>query len=93
MAQMQLTLAKADSEQLARSIADEQLADVEKAKTMLELQMKEVMQRHKTDIKGKDISISTVSRQSQSHNIVTAISLVLTLSASVNNAGSSTNTA
>ena len=53
-AQLQLALAKADSEQLARSISDEQLLDVEKAKTMLELQMKDMMQRHKSEQSKKD---------------------------------------
>ena len=60
-AQLQLALAKADSEQLARSISDEQLLDVEKAKTMLELQMKDMMQRHKAELTKKDNLISTVS--------------------------------
>ena len=59
--QLQLALAKADSEQLARSIAEEQLSDVEKEKTMLELELKEAMGRHKSDLTKKEISISTVS--------------------------------
>ena len=61
MAQLQLAVAKADSEQLARSIAEEQLSDVEKEKTMLELELKEAMSRLKNDITKKDMSISSVS--------------------------------
>ena len=59
--QLQLALAKSDSEQLARSIAEEQLSDVEKEKTMLELELKEAMNRHKSDISKKDFAISNVS--------------------------------
>ncbi len=59
-AQLQLALAKADSEQLARSIAEEQLSDVEKEKTMLELELKEAMTRHKAENSKKEITISTV---------------------------------
>lgn len=60
-AQLQLAVAKADSEQLARSIAEEQLSDVEKEKTMLELELKEAMSRLKSDITKKDMTISSVS--------------------------------
>ncbi len=60
-AQLQLALAKADSEQLARSIAEEQLSDVEKEKTMLELELKEAMNRHRADLNKKDIAITTVN--------------------------------
>ena len=59
-AQLQLALAKADSEQLARSIAEEQLSDLEKEKTMLELELKESMARHKTDVTKKELTITTV---------------------------------
>ena len=54
-------MAKADSEQLARSIAEEQLSDVEKEKTMLELELKEAMSRLKSDISKKDMIVSSVS--------------------------------
>lgn len=59
--QLQLALAKADSEQLARTIAEEQLSDVEKEKTMLELEIKEILSRHKSEISKKDSVISMVS--------------------------------
>ncbi len=60
-AQLQLALAKADSEQLARSIAEEQLSDVEKEKTMLELELKEALARHRDEVSKKDILVTTVS--------------------------------
>lgn len=58
--QLQLALAKADSEQLARSIAEEQLSDVEKEKTMLELEIKELLSRHKSELSKKDHLITMV---------------------------------
>lgn len=54
-------MAKADSENLARSIAEEQLTDVEKEKTVLELEIKELMNRHKTEISKKEHLIQIVS--------------------------------
>ena len=60
-AQLQLALAKADSEQLARSIAEEQLSDVEKEKTMLELELKEALSRHRDDLNKREITVTTVS--------------------------------
>ena len=64
---MQLALAKADSEQLARTIAEEQLSDVEKEKTMLELEIKEILSRHKSDIGKKEGVITLVSHEDISH--------------------------
>ena len=60
--QLQLALAKADSEQLGRTIAEEQLSDVEKEKTMLELEIKEILSRHKSDLGKKDSVITLVRR-------------------------------
>ncbi|XP_059146890.1 rho-associated protein kinase 1-like isoform X3 [Physella acuta] len=54
-AQLQLALAKADSETLARQIAEEQLSDVEKEKTMFELEIKELMSRFKSEVKNTEI--------------------------------------
>ena len=53
-------MAKADSEQLARTIAEEQLSDVEKEKTMLELEIKEILSRHKSDMNKKESVIAMV---------------------------------
>lgn len=59
-AQLQLALAKADSEQLARQIAEEQLSDVEKEKTMLELEIKEMISRQKLEMSKKESLIASV---------------------------------
>ncbi|KAJ8333083.1 hypothetical protein SKAU_G00419790 [Synaphobranchus kaupii] len=57
-AQLEITLTKADSEQLARSIAEEQYSDLEKEKIMKELEIKEMMARHKQELGEKDAIIS-----------------------------------
>ena len=59
-AQLEITLTKADSEQLARSIAEEQYSDLEKEKIMKELELKEMMARHKQELGEKDITIGSV---------------------------------
>ena len=59
-AQLQLAIAKSDSETLAGSITEEQLSDVEKEKTILELELKEAMTRHKADLKKKEICVSNL---------------------------------
>lgn len=59
-AQLEITLTKADSEQLARSIAEEQYSDLEKEKIMKELELKEMMARHRQEVAEKDITISSV---------------------------------
>uniref|UniRef100_A0A8C8JKS0 non-specific serine/threonine protein kinase n=1 Tax=Oncorhynchus tshawytscha TaxID=74940 RepID=A0A8C8JKS0_ONCTS len=58
-AQLEITLTKADSEQLARSIAEEQYSDLEKEKIMKELELKEMMARHKQELGEKDITIGS----------------------------------
>uniref|UniRef100_A0A4W4HGI0 non-specific serine/threonine protein kinase n=1 Tax=Electrophorus electricus TaxID=8005 RepID=A0A4W4HGI0_ELEEL len=58
-AQLEITLTKADSEQLARSIAEEQYSDLEKEKIMKELEIKEMMARHKQELSEKDTTISS----------------------------------
>lgn len=60
-AQLEITLTKADSEQLARSIAEEQYSDLEKEKIMKELELKEMMARHRQELAEKDITIGSVS--------------------------------
>uniref|UniRef100_A0A8D3D2W5 non-specific serine/threonine protein kinase n=1 Tax=Scophthalmus maximus TaxID=52904 RepID=A0A8D3D2W5_SCOMX len=58
-AQLEITLTKADSEQLARSIAEEQYSDLEKEKIMKELELKEMMARHRQELAEKDITIGS----------------------------------
>lgn len=53
-AQLELALAKAESEELARSIAEEQISDLEKEKTILDLEVKDLVARHKADINDKN---------------------------------------
>lgn len=55
-------MTKADSEQLARSIAEEQYSDLEKEKIMKELEIKEMMARHKQELTEKDATIASVSK-------------------------------
>lgn len=62
-AQLEITLTKADSEQLARSIAEEQYSDLEKEKIMKELEIKEMMARHKQELTEKDATIASVSNR------------------------------
>lgn len=53
-------MTKADSEQLARSIAEEQYSDLEKEKIMKELEIKDMMARHKQELSDKEATISSV---------------------------------
>lgn len=64
-AQLELTFTKADSEQLARSIAEEQYLDLEKEKTMIELEVKELIARHKSEIADKAAQISQLEELNQ----------------------------
>ncbi|XP_071999693.1 rho-associated protein kinase 2 isoform X3 [Engystomops pustulosus] len=59
-AQLEITLTKADSEQLARSIAEEQYSDLEKEKIMKELEIKEMMARHKQELAEKYTTINSL---------------------------------
>lgn len=56
--QLQLALARADSEALARSIAEETVADLEKEKTMKELELRELLSKHRADTLNRDTTIS-----------------------------------
>lgn len=58
--QLQIALARADSEALARSIAEETVADLEKEKTMKELELKDLLAKHRADIAGRDSTLSMV---------------------------------
>uniref|UniRef100_A0A668A270 non-specific serine/threonine protein kinase n=1 Tax=Myripristis murdjan TaxID=586833 RepID=A0A668A270_9TELE len=57
--QLEVSLTKADSEQLARSIAEEQYSDLEKEKIMKELEIKDMMARHKQELSDKEATISS----------------------------------
>lgn len=55
--QLQLAIARADSEALAKSIAEETVADLEKEKTMKELEIKDLLSKHRNDMAAKDSQI------------------------------------
>lgn len=56
--QLQIALARADSEALARSIAEETVADLEKEKTIKELELKDLLSKHRNDLSAKENAIS-----------------------------------
>ncbi|ERL86089.1 hypothetical protein D910_03503 [Dendroctonus ponderosae] len=58
--QCQLALARADSEALARSIAEETVADLEKEKTMKELELKDLLGKHRSEINAKESAINAL---------------------------------
>ena len=58
--QLQLSLARADSEALARAIAEETVAELEKEKTMKELEIKDLMARHRSDMINKEVALNSL---------------------------------
>uniref|UniRef100_A0A8D3B6L0 non-specific serine/threonine protein kinase n=1 Tax=Scophthalmus maximus TaxID=52904 RepID=A0A8D3B6L0_SCOMX len=63
--QLEASLTKADSEQLARSIAEEQYSDLEKEKIMKELEIKDMMARHKQELGDKESTISSLEESNR----------------------------
>ncbi|XP_065164721.1 rho-associated protein kinase 1 isoform X2 [Atheta coriaria] len=63
--QCQLAIARADSETLARSIAEETVADLEKEKTMKELEQKDLQAKHRSDMNAKEVLINTTKDREQ----------------------------
>ncbi|XP_060770099.1 rho-associated protein kinase 1-like isoform X2 [Neoarius graeffei] len=63
--QLEASLTKADSEQLARSIAEEQYSDLEKEKIMKELEIKDMMARHLQELSDKDNTISSLEESNR----------------------------
>ncbi|XP_030377944.1 rho-associated protein kinase 1 isoform X1 [Scaptodrosophila lebanonensis] len=58
--QVQVAVARADSEALARSIAEETVADLEKEKTIKELELKDFKMKHRNEINAKEAALATV---------------------------------
>lgn len=58
--QLQLASARADSEALAKSIAEETVADLEKEKTMKELEIKDLVAKHTNEIATRDTQIQSL---------------------------------
>lgn len=56
--QCQIALARADSEALARSIAEETVTDLEKEKTMKELELKDLIAKHHSDLNAKEVALN-----------------------------------
>ncbi|XP_045510737.1 rho-associated protein kinase 2 [Colias croceus] len=54
MHQLQLAIARADSEAIARSIAEETVGELEKEKTMKELEMREALAQHRSELAARD---------------------------------------
>ncbi|XP_050553083.1 rho-associated protein kinase 2 isoform X1 [Spodoptera frugiperda] len=52
--QLQLAIARADSEAIARSIAEETVGELEKEKTMKELEMRDAMSQHRSELAARD---------------------------------------
>lgn len=65
MSQLEASLTKADSEQLARSIAEEQYSDLEKEKIMKELEIKDMMARHKQELSDKEATIGSLEESNR----------------------------
>ncbi|XP_020804896.1 rho-associated protein kinase 1 isoform X1 [Drosophila serrata] len=58
--QVQVAVARADSEALARSIAEETVADLEKEKTIKELELKDFVMKHRNEINAKEATLATL---------------------------------
>lgn len=59
--QLQLAVGRADSEALARSIAEETVAELEKEKTVKELEINDLISRHSAEVAEKDSALNAVS--------------------------------
>lgn len=58
--QLQIALARADSEALARSIAEETVADSEKEKTNIELEIKDIISKHRNELVAKEAALASL---------------------------------
>ncbi|XP_037919089.1 rho-associated protein kinase 1 isoform X2 [Hermetia illucens] len=59
--QVQVAVARADAEALARTIAEETVADLEKEKTIKELELKDFMTKHRNEIAAKESALAAVN--------------------------------
>lgn len=65
--QCQLALARADSEALARSIAEETVADLEKEKTMKELELKDLLAKHRAELSSREANYNMLKEREVEH--------------------------
>ncbi|XP_059368557.1 rho-associated protein kinase 2b isoform X3 [Carassius carassius] len=63
--QLEASLTKADSEELARTIAEEQYSELEKEKIMKELEVKDMIARHRQELSEKDNTISSLEESNR----------------------------
>lgn len=63
--QLEVSLTKADSEQLARITVEEQYSDLEKEKIMKELEIKDMIARHRQDLAEKDGTINSLEESNR----------------------------
>ncbi|XP_063242654.1 rho-associated protein kinase 2 [Bacillus rossius redtenbacheri] len=61
--QLQIALARADSEALARSIAEETVADLEKERTVKELEHKDLLAKHRTELANKELAFNALKER------------------------------
>ncbi|RVE55744.1 hypothetical protein OJAV_G00229190 [Oryzias javanicus] len=64
-AQLESSLTKADSERLARSVVEEQFSQLEKEKIMKELEVKDMLARHKQELGDKEATISLLEESNR----------------------------
>ena len=58
--QLQAAAARADSEALSRRVAEEDIAELEKEKMMIELELKEVGAKHRADARNLEMQLATL---------------------------------
>lgn len=63
--QVQVAVARADSEALARSIAEETVADLEKEKTIKEFELKDYMTKYRNEVTAKE-AIQSAAKETES---------------------------
>ncbi|XP_068208171.1 rho-associated protein kinase 2 isoform X1 [Palaemon carinicauda] len=63
--QLQLAVARADSETLARSIAEETVAELEKEKTVKELEIRDLLSKHESDMSEKESAYNEVKAREE----------------------------
>ncbi|XP_063351777.1 rho-associated protein kinase 2-like isoform X3 [Pelmatolapia mariae] len=59
------SLTKADTEKLARSVVEEQFSNLEKEKIMKELEISDMMMRHKQELSDKEATISSLEESNR----------------------------
>ncbi|XP_028997048.1 rho-associated protein kinase 1-like isoform X2 [Betta splendens] len=63
--ELEASLEKVDSEQLARTIVEEQYSELEKEKIMKELELKDMMERHKQELGDKEATIGSLEESNR----------------------------